>query len=110
MAAGAGRTVIGTRAVCEALKAGRVFLVVEASGNSDNTAKRIRDRCAYYGIRLVKIGADSAALGAALGRAGPAAAAGVTDRSLAAAVLASMERAGADAGTAGDAGTDGKAP
>ena len=46
LCAKAGKLVYGTPLICEALKAKKqVFLVVETSDNSENTQKRLRDRC-----------------------------------------------------------------
>ena len=86
IAAKAGKTVTGTDKVCEALKAGRAFLVVEAAGNSDGTRKRLSDRCSYYGIRLIESDADRIELGTAVGRPSGTAAAAVCDKGLAGAV------------------------
>lgn len=93
LAAKAGKLVCGTQNVCDALKEGRARLVIEASGNSANTSKRLNDRCAFYGIRLIPANADGDGLGAAVGRRGACAAAAVCDDSLARAVLAAYERA-----------------
>ena len=57
---GAGRAIIGVPMICEALakKAGKEktsdeikMIVVEASDTSDNTHKRITDKCAFYNIK-----------------------------------------------------------
>ena len=50
----ARRAVCGTVNVCEALKAGKVKLVVAAADNSAATDKRLSDRTAFYGVRLIK--------------------------------------------------------
>lgn len=87
LAARAGKLVYGTPAVCDALKEKKVLAVVEASGNAENTAKRLRDRCAFYAVPLYLVSADAEALGRALGK-GPIAAVGVCDASFAQAILA----------------------
>lgn len=97
LAVRAGRAVFGTQAVCDALRDGTVSLVVEATGNSQNTHKRLCDRCAYYGVRLISCGAGAAELGAAAGRKSPAAAVAVTDKSLASAVAAAADKDAAGA-------------
>ncbi len=88
LAARAGKTVCGTPAVCDALKEGKAKLVVSASGNSENTAKRLRDRCAFYGVTLIVSGADRVMLGTAVGKREGSAAVAVTDENLARAVSA----------------------
>jgi ribosomal protein L7Ae-like RNA K-turn-binding protein len=71
---GAGRAVIGTPMVCEALRGGaREAIVIEASDTSENTHKRITDKCAYYKVRHVRIESDSLTLGAAVGKSAVAA-------------------------------------
>ena len=71
---GAGRAVIGTPMVCEALRKGaREVIVIEASDTSDNTHKKITDKCAYYKVKHVRIESDSLTLGAAVGKGAVAA-------------------------------------
>ena len=82
-----GRIVFGCEQCCAALKQGRTRLVVMAEGISENTSKRLRDRCSFYGATLISAGCGADELGHALGRTGPVAAAGVTDFSLSTAVL-----------------------
>ena len=50
----ARRAVCGTVNVCEALKAGKAKLVVAACDNSAATDKRLSDRTAFYGVKLIK--------------------------------------------------------
>ncbi len=80
MCRGAGRAIIGVPMICEELKAraakrgisedgvSKDVLVLEASDTSDNTHKRICDRCAYYKIRHIKIESDCISLGKAVGK------------------------------------------
>lgn len=84
LCAKAGKLITGTPMICEALRQGRprVYLVVAASDNSENTAKRLRDRCAFYGARLVIAEADGNLLSNALGKSGRVAAAAITDENL----------------------------
>lgn len=84
----AGRLVLGTDQICEALRTGRKapVAVLEASDTSDNTHKRLCDRCAYYGVTLDRIEADTVSLGAAVGKERAVAAVGITDAGLAALV------------------------
>ena len=50
----ARRAVCGTVNVCEALKAGKVKLVVTASDNSAATEKRLFDRAGFYKVKIIK--------------------------------------------------------
>lgn len=81
----ARRAVCGTQNVCEALKAGKVRLVVSASDNSASTDKRLCDRASYYGVKLIKLNLTSEEIGGATGRS-LVAAMGITDESMASAV------------------------
>lgn len=79
----AGKLVCGTEQVCEALAgAVRPFLVIAASDNSPNTAKRLSDKCNFYGVRLVLSDSDGQTLAAAVGKSGRTAAVAVTDENL----------------------------
>lgn len=63
--------VIGTPMVIESLRKGganKPRLVLEACDTSDNTHKRIADKCAYYKVRLVRLECGSAALSDAIGK------------------------------------------
>ena len=91
LAARAGKLVCGTQNVCDALKFGVAQVVFEASGNSDNTRKRLADRCKYYKVDLIPADADADTLGAALGKRGPISAVAVTDASLGMAVRRAAE-------------------
>ncbi len=85
LCARARKLVTGAPMVCEALRKGGkapVLAVLEASDTSDNTHKRLRDKCAYYKVPLYRLSADTAALGKAIGKTGAVAAVGVTDENL----------------------------
>lgn len=86
LAAKAGKLVFGTQFVCEGLQAKKVVAVIEAAGSGPNTAKRLRDRCAFYEIPLYLCSADAEELGRALGK-GPIAAVGLCDPSFAQALI-----------------------
>ena len=82
---GAGRLVIGVPMICEELKKGakrhilgqdgyvESVIVIEASDSSENTHKRIADKCEYYKIRRIRIDSDCITLGGALGKGAVAA-------------------------------------
>lgn len=84
LCAKAGKLVCGTDRICEELRIGKCppLAVIEASGNSENTKKRLDDRCKYYGVKHYVIGADASALGYAIGKKKPVAAVGITDGGL----------------------------
>ena len=71
---GAGRAVIGVDMICEALKKRGIrpqsddVIVIEACDTSENTHKRISDRCEYYKARHIRIKSDCNALGRAVGK------------------------------------------
>ena len=91
----ARRAVCGTVNVCEALKAGKVKLVVAASDNSAATDKRLLDRTAFYGVKLIKTELTAAEIGAGTGKSLVAAMA-IMDVSMAEAVEKKAEEAAAN--------------
>ncbi len=92
LAARGGKLAFGCDACCDALKQGRSRLVIMASGISQNTSKRLSDRCSFYGARLITATCDAFELGRVLGRRTDVAAVAVTDPSLAAAVASSFDK------------------
>jgi ribosomal protein L30E len=90
----ARRAVCGTVNVCEALKAGKVKLVVTASDNSAATEKRLFDRAGFYKVKIIKTNLTSAEIGAATGKSLVAAMA-INDESMARAVEQKAEEVSA---------------
>ena len=84
----AGHAVCGTEQICEALrkKEKSIYLAVCACDLSDNTKKRLNDKCTYYGAKIIFSELTAAELGTAVGKSGVTAAVGITDEGLAAAV------------------------
>ena len=89
---GAGKAVLGVPMICERLreiyeKRGEVadVIVIEASDTSDNTHKKITDKCAYYKVEHIRIEASCEELGHALGKSALAAVA-IADKGFYAAV------------------------
>ena len=80
--------VFGTDQICDALRSEKKkpFLVIEAMDTSDNTHKKLTDKCAFYGVRLERVDADTAALGHAVGKSSAVAAVAITDSGIARAV------------------------
>ena len=78
----AGKVIFGVPQVTEAMRRGgktRPVAVFEACDTSENTHKRITDKCTYYHIRQIRLEADGATLAAALGKSAHLAAVAVTD-------------------------------
>ena len=96
LAAKAGKLTVGTDLVCAALARGGEHaprLAVEAGDSSNNTHKRVTDRCAYYGVRALRLSAAAAELAHAIGKRDAAVAVvGVSDPHLAAAIIAALEK------------------
>ena len=83
LCAKAGCAIFGTPMICEALTGRRKpYLVLAAADNAENSAKRLRDRCAFYGVRLVICDANGTDLAHAVGKTGHLAAVAVTDENL----------------------------
>ena len=75
--------VFGTPMVCEALRQkNKPYLVIEAADNSQNTAKRIADKCTFYEVEHWQIAAGGDALARAVGKQARVAAVAVTDENL----------------------------
>ena len=100
---GAGKLVIGTPMICEHLKKRSNknsasskaekcdVIVIEASDTSENTHKKISDKCAYYKAMHVRITASCEDLGRAVGKSAVAAVA-IADRNFCRAVLEKLDR------------------
>ena len=85
----AGKTVIGTPMICEAMRKGgknSPVTVFEASDTSENTHKRLSDKCSFYKVRHIRLECDGMTLAAALGKTSAVAAVAVTDENLSATV------------------------
>ena len=81
----AGKVIFGAPMICDAMRIGgerRPVIVFEASDTSDNTAKRIRDKCEFYKIKHIKLECGGEELAAALGKTSFLAAAAVTDKNM----------------------------
>ena len=83
LCAKAGKLVFGVPMICEALRKGgknAPLLVLEVADTSENTHKKISDKCKYYNTRLVRLGCTGNELGAALGKTSCLAAVAITDK------------------------------
>lgn len=82
LCARARRAVFGVPMICEAMRrGGESFpkIVFEASDTSENTHKRICDKCKYYKVKLVRLNSDGLALAAAVGKSASLAALAISD-------------------------------
>ena len=96
MCRGAGKAIVGTDMVCEFLRKNSEkkrknteeieVLVIEASDTSENTHKKISDKCVYYNVKHIRLEATSEILGRAVGKRATAAVA-IADKNFCRAVL-----------------------
>lgn len=85
----AGKVVFGVPMICDAMRKGgasKPCAVFEANDTSENTHKRISDKCAFYNTRLYRLEFDGATLAQALGKSASLAAVAVTDEKMCAMV------------------------
>jgi ribosomal protein L7Ae-like RNA K-turn-binding protein len=85
LCARARKLTFGVPMICEALKKGGAEapkLVFEASDTSENTHKRISDRCSFYNVRIVRLDADGATLALAVGKRSSVGAVAVKDEQM----------------------------
>ena len=81
----AGKVIFGVPMICDAMRrggVGRPIIVFEACDTSENTHKRITDKCDFYKVRHIKLGCDGATLAAALGKTSSLAAVAVNDEKM----------------------------
>ena len=100
----AGKTVIGTEMVCEHLRAqskkrgdrnnknaGETdCIVLEGADTSENTHKKISDKCIYYNVKHIRLNSSCSALGKAVGKRATATVA-IADASFCRAILSRLE-------------------
>ncbi len=87
----AGKAVLGTDLVCKAMRRKELFSVVLASDASDNTKKKIRDKTAFYSVKLVETEMSSDEIGRAVGKAGSVAVVGIADENFSNALMKHIE-------------------
>lgn len=76
----AGKLIYGVPMIIEAMQKGKkVYLVLEAGDTSDNTHKKITDKCGFYGVERIRLNTDGATLGSSVGKSGVLAAVAITD-------------------------------
>ena len=78
----AGRLIYGVPMIIEAMQKGKkVYLVIEAGDTSENTHKKITDKCSFYGVEKIRIDADGGELASRIGKSSSLAAVAITDES-----------------------------
>ena len=83
LCARARRMIFGVPMLCDAMQAGKApLLVLEAADTSNNTHKRLGDKCAYYHVRSVRLELDAQDLAHAVGKTAALAAVGITDENM----------------------------
>ena len=76
----AGKLIFGVPMIIEAMqKDKRIYLVLEAGDTSDNTHKKITDKCLFYGIEKIKLEFNGGELASAVGKSSNLAAIAITD-------------------------------
>lgn len=84
LAARAGKLIYGAPMVCEALRKRQpIYYVFRAAGTSENTKKRMDDKCRFYNVRLIDLELDMSELAHRLGKSGELAVTALTDESFA---------------------------
>ena len=81
----AGKVIFGVPMICDALRRGgknTPLLILEASDTSENTHKKITDKCKYYGVKHIRLCQNGEQLSAAVGTRAHIGAGAVTDKGL----------------------------
>lgn len=81
----AGKVIFGVPMVCEAMRKGgknTPVLVLEAVDTSENTHKRITDKCTYYNIKHQRLDIGGEELAERLGKSAHLGAVALTDSGL----------------------------
>lgn len=79
----AGKVIIGTELITQAMPKGRVRLVLISSGASDGTRERLTHKCEYYKIPSLALDIEKEELGAILGKSGLVSSVAICDDSFA---------------------------
>ncbi len=94
LAAKAGKAVYGTPLICESLRMTgdkKCTLVLEGSDSSENTHKKLSDKCAFYGAELIRLPITMEELSSAIGKKSTVAAVGIKDKGLAVAIMTKLK-------------------
>ena len=80
LCAKAGKLIFGVPMIIEAMqKNKKVYLVIEAGDASDNTHKKITDKCNYYQVEKVRLDLDGGDIASAVGKSSSLAAGAIPD-------------------------------
>ena len=85
LCARAGKVIYGVPMICDGMrrsKGERPVTVFEASDTSENTHKKITDKCVFYKVKHIRLDCDGASLAAALGKTSSLGAVAVTDEKM----------------------------
>ena len=85
LCARAGKVIYGVPMICDGMRRGkgdRPVTVFEASDTSENTHKKITDKCSFYNVKHIRLECDGAALASALGKTSSLGAVAVTDENM----------------------------
>lgn len=85
LCARARKITVGVPMICDAMRSGgknAPRLVFEASDTSENTHKRLSDKCAFYSTRHVRLTADGDTLAKTVGKSSAIAAVAIADAEL----------------------------
>ena len=77
----AGQMIIGTDLVTKSLPSGKVLVSFYTADSSDNTKKKIQDKCSFYRIKCIQLSIDSLSLSSAIGKDGKICVVGITNDS-----------------------------
>lgn len=75
----AGKIIIGTPLVTNALPSGKVNVVFYTADASNNTEKRITDKCRFYNVKCIRLDIPSEQIGKMVGMRTGVCVIGVTD-------------------------------
>ena len=75
----AGKLIIGTDLVTKSLPSKKTFLVIYTDDASDNTKKRVTDKCSFYEVECQMTKYSSLSISDAIGKSGSICTLGVTD-------------------------------
>lgn len=76
----AGKLICGVPMIIEAMQKGKkVYLVLEAGDTSDNTHKKITDKCSFYGVEKIRLEFDGDTVSSFVGKSSTLAAVAITD-------------------------------
>ncbi len=82
----AGRLSIGTDMTCEALRQGSARLCILACDASENTAKRVKSKSEFYGVKCICPEINRAQLSHAIGKENDISAVAINDENFASAI------------------------